>query len=704
MCQVKSQETYLKETQTLFARDKKFKRKILDIMKLYVVLLFLGLSVLTVCCADTLEIADTLNITSSHEQVKEVSLSEMTSYRYIPIQNSQEANQLSRILAQTPGVTTKKYGAVGSFQTVSIRGTEGKRVAVYLDGVPQMSSLGGAVDLSRFSGMNLSAVEIYRGFSPSKFGGNSLGGVINLISDSPHSEQHFSFTTGSFGEMEGRALLSLVKDSTNIKGGVVYHKADNNYPFWSRNGTPYNEADDFTDTMQNNEFLSLYSSLAATKKLTKNKSVIIKGSYEKIRREIPTYEGMDHNKTANWQEEGFSVFTRFIKQFPSASTLEETFTLSAAEGAVEWMGVDKFRYSWGNPKADEVARLESKSMKLQNSLCYNRFIGEKISSESRFDLIWETVLPKSNQVGYSIGDWESNDYRAKLSTDLKYFGDWGNCITGGTIEVNYAKNRGGETGHETLKIPEGTDTTLAWAVQGGVDMPLFENHLSLFANLGRFSRLPSIRERFGFHGNVLPNPIIEPEEGFNSEIGASFSKGKVKAETVLFYNKHKELIVIVYDGVVGRSDNVSSSRVFGLEQSLLLSPLSWLRLEENLTWQKSENLENPYEGNPLPDQPDFSIASKVHIGSFNGFTLTPMLDYSSTFYRDFAKSMAYPADTTKHGQFHLSSILQYKRDIICLELQFLDILDNKENKQNESGYYKLLYPGRSIQFTIGIKL
>jgi outer membrane cobalamin receptor len=50
-------------------------------------------------------------------------------------------------IAEHTGIQTRKYGGMGSFQTISIRGVKGSEILVLLDGVPLNSAMGGAVDL-----------------------------------------------------------------------------------------------------------------------------------------------------------------------------------------------------------------------------------------------------------------------------------------------------------------------------------------------------------------------------------------------------------------------------------------------------------------------------------------------------------------------------------------------------------------------------
>lgn len=87
---------------------------------------------------------------------------------------------LADVLAEQAGIETRRYGGLGSFQTVSIRGSTGARVLVYLDDVPLNSAGGAPVDLGKIDLDLLDRVEIRKGIAPAEDGGNAMGGVIRL--------------------------------------------------------------------------------------------------------------------------------------------------------------------------------------------------------------------------------------------------------------------------------------------------------------------------------------------------------------------------------------------------------------------------------------------------------------------------------------------------------------------------------------------
>ena len=92
---------------------------------------------------------------------------------------------LPEVISDTVGVHLKSYGGLDSFATLSVRGSTGEQVKVYLDGVELNRAQGGAVDLSRIPLDLVDRIEIYRGTSPGVYGSVSIGGVVDIRTRSP---------------------------------------------------------------------------------------------------------------------------------------------------------------------------------------------------------------------------------------------------------------------------------------------------------------------------------------------------------------------------------------------------------------------------------------------------------------------------------------------------------------------------------------
>ena len=110
---------------------------------------------------------------------------------------------LSDALADTVGVQVRRFGGLGDFSTVSVRGFSPRQVQVYLDGVPLARADNETVDLSDLPLDAVEHVEVYRGATPLRFAQSGPGGVVNVVTRQP----------GSDARHGGERVVRLVRDA-----------------------------------------------------------------------------------------------------------------------------------------------------------------------------------------------------------------------------------------------------------------------------------------------------------------------------------------------------------------------------------------------------------------------------------------------------------------------------------------------------------
>lgn len=134
--------------------------------------------------------------------------------------DQREAHSLSELLAFVPGVDVQSAYSLGRNVNVSIRGSSdykpggyNNRVLLLLDGFPITIPNSGAADWNAVPIDNIQRVEVLRGPASALYGQNSMGGVINLITESPESNQQRSVVVsmGSYGfsKVAGSGGLSI---------------------------------------------------------------------------------------------------------------------------------------------------------------------------------------------------------------------------------------------------------------------------------------------------------------------------------------------------------------------------------------------------------------------------------------------------------------------------------------------------------------
>ncbi|HNH09877.1 MAG TPA: TonB-dependent receptor, partial [Leptospiraceae bacterium] len=168
---------------------------------------------------------------------------------------------LPDVLEREAGVRVRRFGGLGSYSTLSIRGSNPNQVQIYIDGVPLSNAQGGEINLSDLNFDNLDRIEIHKSGSASGMSSSSIGGSVNLITKKTDVSRktRFSVSGGSFNTF--KITGSKSGEYKDVKYSIFgqKEKSDQNFTFRSDNGTPVlNTFDDF-DTKRRNAQFDRYS-------------------------------------------------------------------------------------------------------------------------------------------------------------------------------------------------------------------------------------------------------------------------------------------------------------------------------------------------------------------------------------------------------------------------------------------------------------
>ena len=138
---------------------------------------------------------------------------------------------IEEILTRTSGIKVRKTGGLGSASRISVHGLEGKRVAVYINGFP-LNSPDGSFDINDIPIDVIKYIEVYKGIVPAEYGGDGLGGAINIMTREDECDLvGFTQELASFGT--SKTLTSAQK--LFAKSGILFNvaffknKSKNNY-------------------------------------------------------------------------------------------------------------------------------------------------------------------------------------------------------------------------------------------------------------------------------------------------------------------------------------------------------------------------------------------------------------------------------------------------------------------------------------------
>jgi outer membrane receptor protein involved in Fe transport len=147
-------------------------------------------------------------------------------------------------LMAIPGVTVRRGASFLGSGNVSLRGAgnEAGRTLVLVDGVPVNKSDGGSVNWNAINPGDIQQLEVMKGPGSSIYGGNAMGGVINLISPLPHSklQGRVSQTAGSFDTYNTQTRLSGRTEQMHWAVNGRYRQSDGYIT------TPADEIDEYS--------------------------------------------------------------------------------------------------------------------------------------------------------------------------------------------------------------------------------------------------------------------------------------------------------------------------------------------------------------------------------------------------------------------------------------------------------------------------
>ena len=200
-------------------------------------------------------------ITVQGEHLDDAQFARETS-TFATVVNTQDAtarvDSVSELLTENVGVQVRRFGGLGAFSTVSIRGSTPNQVDVYLDNVRLNQARAGLVDLGDLPLDNIERIEIYRGFAPLQLGAGSIGGAVHLVTHRV-AGQTLNRASISYGSFNTRKLTLYRSQGFERFGYLTlfnYTESDGDFKFLDDNGTRFTTDDDETVTRRNNDFRS----------------------------------------------------------------------------------------------------------------------------------------------------------------------------------------------------------------------------------------------------------------------------------------------------------------------------------------------------------------------------------------------------------------------------------------------------------------
>jgi outer membrane cobalamin receptor len=531
----------------------------------------------------------------------------------IPVDDaSRRISSAADYLAGAVGVHVQGTGGYGAYSTASVRGSSAKQVQVYVDGVPVSQAQTGMVNLADLPMASVERIEVYRGFGPYDLSGSAIGGVINLVTKRPNpgGSGFMSGTYGSFATRKYEAGYGLTRSGFNFMaaGSAVESKGD--FDFLDDNGTPYNPADDATARRINNDLAEYDALLKATGPVGRGTLTASNQIYYR-RQGLPGYGSVQ------------SADERFTKMYDLfhlgwRSHFNRLVPIEIRLGTHYEYRLDHFedrRPKKAGVKPDEKDRTTSAGIDLRWQV---RFETAKQALRGMIALRQEGFQPEEIFLETRKGEGQSRSTVAlgvedeislgsdhlRLLPALRYERYTDHTQPFETVRADMAAYL------RTLKATSVTHDITSGTI-GAAATPT--GWLTIKANYGRYYRVPTLMELFGYRGLVVPNPGLEPEAGLNRDLGFRIEgrSGRIGALTIeyaRFWSEVGDLIMFVYVpfAEAAQAINIDKAAIDGHELAMSAGPWRGLSVTANLTKLHAINTGpiSYLKGKHLPNRPE----------------------------------------------------------------------------------------------------
>jgi iron complex outermembrane receptor protein len=532
---------------------------------------------------------------------------------------SRRVTSAAEYLGQAVGCHVRSTGSYGAYSTASIRGSSAKQVRVYIDGVPLHQAETGVMNLADLPLASVERIEVYRGFGPFDLSGSSIGGVINVVTESPgkHDRGHVSLSLGSLFTRRLQGSYAFGAAGWNILALGSALSSEGDYDFLDTNGTPYNPTDDAMVARINNQIKEYEALLKVSGPLAEGILVASNQFYYR-RQGLPGYSTVQ-SETERLTKTYDLLHLGWRRTFDHALAWELNL---GVHGLYQINHFEDRRPKKASVKPDEKNRTVSYGAvgRLQLPLPRIRQALRGMVSLSR-----EGFRPEETFLETVRGEEQiRRTFAVSLEDEIHLVHDRLRLIPSGRYErytdrmtpfkevrADLATYFRGMTETElTHSLSTGTISLVANPGKG----------FTVKADYGRHHRVPAMMELFGYRGSVLPNPGLQPEVGLNRDVGVGWEKAsssgtRVALECVYFWSDVDQLIMFVYVPFAQASQaiNIDSADIEGYEVSLSLGSWRGFTLSGNLTSLRALNTGpvSYLNGKHLPNRPGLEAFGRL---------------------------------------------------------------------------------------------
>lgn len=546
---------------------------------------------------------------------------------------------ISDIISKTAGVQVRRSGAAGSQSRISVRGLEGRRIGYFKDGI----SLGNNdnFDLNQIPVDFIERIEIYKGIVPAKFGGNAMGGAVNLVMrDYPPTYADIEYKLGSYNTHDVTYTLISNKNGYEYGLGGGYTYSDNNYEMELplQKGTYI--------TRDHDEYRKFCLGLGFTSKRWWFDEVEFEPLIVHEHREI---QGVEYNIEKAEKANLLLGLTNHLERtdfFANGLYFEMNNNFSYANNM--FVDTAMTRYGWDGTPYPAITE-------------YGGEIAGYNSDNKVFTILQHTVFEYTINAQHLVNFNSQYNFACSLPKDelrekvLGYPTAFNSTMHSWVTGLNYEFNSrnmkftNSVTGRfyyyymKTKYVPDlGLITTEPEDVKNekfdyGISDAMRYRFSPEFLIKGSFAydlRLPSSEELVGDGFTIEPSEFLDPERNTSVNIGFMYDTGfasykRFQLEMNFFAMFLKDMIKVSGGALQSKYENFGKMRTLGAELDMKWDAIRWLYLWGNITYQDlrdtreyqpGSTVVNATKGKRIPNIPYFfgNAGFELHQENFFG--------------------------------------------------------------------------------------
>ncbi|MEM6577388.1 MAG: TonB-dependent receptor [Pseudomonadota bacterium] len=459
-----------------------------------------------------------------------------------------------------PGVAVSRTGSFGGFTQVRIRGAEGNHTLVLIDGVEAATS-GGEYDFGGLLAADIERIEVLRGPQSSIYGSNAIGGVISIFTKratEPGVRGNVRFDVGSDGTVGGLLAARAKTD----RGDVSLSFARRDTGGFDISGTPGGEKDgDLNKTVNFNARYFLTD------------DVFVGGTLRYVDRDSDTDDPnftpgspiaiVDSSTSFNQEEE--TLASLFLDAYTFGDRLHNRLAYTFYE-----QDASSFTQAFAAFGSGFFGTKEKR-----NTLSYRGTVALDTTSVDTANHLFTGAFEWVDE-SFEVTTGSLDESRRQFSYIGEYRGSFGNGI-----------NVQG-----SLRYDDNDKFKDFWTYALGASYTLPNQITRFHGSFGTGVQNPDFFQQFGFTGNFVGNPDLEPEQSEGWDIGVEqrFWENRGIIDVTYFQQDLTDEIssVVIAPGVTTPVNLPSKADRKGIEVASSLALDNGLRFGLNYTYLDAE--------------------------------------------------------------------------------------------------------------------